>query len=86
MKTPTARILLGLLGLPLIASQYGCHSHGYRDDGHDHSRDIIITDPHGYNHEGYYDEDKHWHGGYYDEQNNYHEDPRDYHDDVKARS
>jgi hypothetical protein len=38
-----------------------------------------VVDEHGYQHQGYYDDQHAWHGGYYDENHLYHDDPQDWH-------
>jgi hypothetical protein len=46
---------------------------------HHHDDRVVITDEHGWRHEGSYDADHHWHGGYYDDRHEYHDDPADWH-------
>jgi hypothetical protein len=72
------RVRLALLPIACLGAFYlvGCHSDHY--EGH---HTVIITDEHGYRHEGWSDEHGQWHGGYYDEHNAYHDDPKDWHHD-----
>jgi len=73
-----SRFRLALLPIACLGALYliGCHDHHYENH-----QTVVITDEHGYHHEGWRDEHGAWHGGYYDEHNAYHDDPHDWHHD-----
>lgn len=78
MKTTPHTVLSSSLTLSalLVGSMFlgACAWHHH----HDNDRTVVV-DEHGWRHEGFYDENRHWHGGYVDDRGEHHVDPEDWH-------